>query len=168
MFESRYQAARLKGRFKAAYAVDGWLCTHAGVALGVADIVPTDVIIAGPQEIADWLNEEFLREFKLPVDMTCDGRRPRYGVGPLFQIPRCRAGSDPYGGIFWFDCMGEMTDPSPLVGRQVFGHTPVPYPEVGSTWLNINTFEDGLWIFDTEENQLVEIYGGEIIPVGGS
>ena len=167
IFEDRYQAAKTNGRFRAAYAVDGWLCSHAGISPGVADIIPLEIISAGASSIADWLNEEFQLEFRTPANKTCDGRQPRLGVGPLFQIHRCRFGDDPFGGIFWFDPIGEMTDPSPVVGKQIYGHTPVPYPEIGEYWVNLNAFEeDGIWVFDTQENCLKEIGSGENIPVG--
>lgn len=165
LFVERYQAARAQGRFRAACAVEGWLCTHAGVGPGLANIIPPEIIAAGASEIASWLNDEFLRELKIPVEMTCDGRRPRHGVGPLFQIHRCRAGCDPYGGIFWFDPHGEITIPSPKVGRQVFGHTHGQYPEIGATWVNLDTFK-GFWVFDTQENCLIEVGCGEKIPLG--
>jgi len=167
VFEDRYQAARTNGRFRAAYAVDGWLCTHAGVSPGVADIIPPEIISSGASSIADWLDEEFQREFRIPVNKANNGRQPRLGLGPLFQIHRCRFGDDPFGGIFWFDPIGEMTDPSPLVGKQIYGYTPVPYPEIGEYWVNLNAFEeDGIWVFDTQENRLIEISSGENIPVG--
>jgi hypothetical protein len=145
-----------RNRIRAAHSSDGWLCTHAGVAPGIADIIPAETIIAGASEIATWLNEEFHREFKIPVQITGEGPR-RYGNSPLFQIHRCRLGTDPFGGIFWFDPISEMLDPSHLVGKQIFGHTPVPYPETGSHWVNLNNFEEGIWVFDSETGNLLDI-----------
>ncbi len=158
----KYQPHR--NRLKAAYAVDNWLCTHAGVAKGIANIIPPAIISAGASCIADWLNEEFQRELQVPVPLT--GDIPRYGFGPLLQIHRCRLGTDSFGGIFWFDPFGEIENPSPLVGRQIFGHTPVPYPDIGGHWVNLNTFEKGIWIFDTKANCLIDIVSGENKPVG--
>lgn len=144
-------------RIKAAHAVDGWLCTHAGVSPGIADIIPAEVISAGSSEIATWLNDEFQREMSVPVPLTCDGRPQRYGYGPLFQIDYCRFGSDPFGGIFWFDSIREKTNPSPLVGRQIFGHTPVSLPQIGDHWINLNNQEGGLFVYDTEKDCLVNV-----------
>lgn len=158
----RYQPHR--NRMKAAYAVDNWLCTHAGVAKGIADFIPPAIIAAGASGIADWLNEEFQRELQVPVPLS--GEIPRYGFGPLFQIHRSRLGTDPFGGIFWFDPFGEIENPSPLVGRQIFGHSPVPYPDIGGHWVNLNTFEKGIWVFDTQENCLIDIVSGENKTIG--
>jgi hypothetical protein len=151
-----------KSRIKATHAAEGWLCTHAGVAPGIADIIPGKTITDGTPAIAAWLNEEFEREFQEQVYMLGEGLR-RHGTGPLFQIHRCRAGTDPFGGIFWFDPISEMIDPSPQVGRQIFGHTPVPYPEIGAHWVNLNNIKKGIWIFDTVENCLLELCRGEKI-----
>ncbi len=158
----RYQNQRK--RMKAAYSADGWLLTHAGVAPSIADIIPPDVIIAGSSSVAAFLNKEFWRELQTPVPLS--GECPRYGYGPLFQIHRCRHGNDRFGGIFWFDQFGEITNPSPLVGRQIFGHTPVPYPDLETHWINLNTFEKGIWVFDTEENCLIDLGSGEKITDG--
>lgn len=81
----------------------------------------------------------------------------RYGAGPLFQIDICRGGPDDFGGILWFDPKREMTDPSQLVGKQIFGHTRVPYPERGDRWVNMNNYEDGIWVYYTEKNALLNI-----------
>ncbi len=143
-------------RMKAAYAADGWLCTHAGVSPGVAAIIPADILAAGSSDIAEWLNEEFKREFQVQTYMTSEGPK-RYGYGPLFQIDISRGGLDDFGGIFWFDPKREMTDPGPLVGRQIFGHTRVPTPEIGPHWVNMNNYEEGIWVYDTLKNCLIDL-----------
>jgi len=145
-----------KDRMRVAYTVDGWLCTHAGVGPEMAELIPPDVIAGGQSDIVEWLEEEFKREL-VPVPLRKGGRPQRYGRGPLFQIPPCRFGRDQWGGIFWYDAHGEMTDPSPRVGKQIFGHTPVPWPERTDNWINLNTFEEGIWVFDTETDQLVDL-----------
>ncbi|MBC7949794.1 MAG: metallophosphoesterase [Chitinophagaceae bacterium] len=100
------------------------------------------------------------QRLQVRVQPSRDGGPQRYGYGPLFNIHCCRGGADLFGGIFWYDPIGEMTDPSPLVGRQIFGHTPVPYPEIGTHWVNLNAFEDdGIWIYDTEKNSLLDLSG---------
>lgn len=145
-------------RMKAAYSVDGWLCTHAGVSPGIANIIPTEVISAGSFEIAAWLNAEFQLERYVRVPIACGDYTERYGYGPLFQIDLSRFGPDPFGGIFWFDPIREKTDPSPLVGRQIFGHTSVPEPIATAHWVNLNNYNEGIWIYDTELNCLVDIH----------
>ena len=129
----------------AAYAADAWLCTHAGVSPGVAQVIPAEVLALGSGSIAGWLNEEFTRELKM-------------FAGPLFQRPICRGGADKFGGIFWFDPFSEMADPSPLVGRQIFGHTPVPAPDMCEAWINLNCFEgEEIWVYNTEKQELADL-----------
>jgi len=156
-FEEQLNAAR--SRFLAAYAVDGWLCTHAGVSPKLARRISPEVIAAGSEAIATWLNEEFIREL---ASSDCNG--------PLFKIPMCRGGTDEYGGIFWFDAEGEQTQPARQVGRQIFGHTPVPTPERGKSWdlsggggepvpwINLDA-RKGHWVYDTKTDELVELFG---------
>lgn len=141
-----------RDRMKAAYAVDGWLCTHAGVSPGIADIIPAEVISAGSTAISVWLNEEFHREMLIQVHEA-----DHYGYGPLFQIDVSRFGPDPFGGIFWFDPVRENMNPSPHVGRQIFGHTPVSLPVIGDGWVNMNNQEYGFWVYDTEKDFQVNI-----------
>lgn len=148
------------GRMRVAYAVDGWLCTHGGIGPEMAACIPSGIIAAGQIEIVRWLEVEFIREFSVPVPLMQDDRTQRYGHGPLFQIPPCRRGPHKWGGIFWYDCHGEITNPSPLVGKQIFGHTPAPYPERTAYWINLNTFARGIWVFDSEENRLVNLNEG--------
>ena len=144
-------------RLKAAHAVDGWLCTHAGVSPQLAKIIPQDIIESQNSKIiAGWLNEEFEHSRLIPVHRTSEGPK-RSGSGPLFSRDWCRGGEDRFGGIFWFDPDGEQLDPSPLVGRQIFGHTPVPSVDKGPHWINLNTFGDGIWIYDTEEKRLCNL-----------
>jgi len=169
-FRDQYQANR--GRFAAACAVDGWLCTHAGVSSHVAKLMSTETLAGGVKTIATWINAEFAQQLrKLNPDVVAEG--PRYGFGPLFQIPICRGGHHGFGGIFWCDFDGEQTQPSPAVGPQIFGHCPVTYPERGKSfilhdgevlegpsWLNMNALYDGCWIYDTKTDQIVDLKTG--------
>lgn len=162
----RQQFQQYRHRFKAALAVDGWLTTHAGVAPQLVKAMPAEVAVGGVEIVATWLEAEFERELKVPV---LDIRRaPRYGHGPLFQIPICRGGQDHYGGIYWFDPEGEQSQPSPLL-PQIFGHSPVAQPKRGkgwiiqdgrvgdgAPWINLSA-TCGIWIYDTETDELVEI-----------
>lgn len=163
VFRKQFDAAR--DRFLAAYSVDGWLCTHAGISPKVARVLAKEVATSDQVAVAAWLNSEFNRElrFQLPHNGPDE---LRYGHGPLFKIPVCRGGTDEYGGIFWFDAFGEQTQPSPVVGPQIFGHTPVPYPERGTSvdfaggptapWINLNAI-GGHWVYDTQRDELTEL-----------
>ncbi len=158
-FREQFQTAR--HRFHAAYAVDGWLCTHAGISPQLARYIPEEVLAANVEAIAEWLNKEFVQELSVLSQGNVKG-----GRGPLFSVPVCRGGVDEYGGIFWFDAEGEQTCPTAAVGRQIFGHSPVPTPERGQgwnlnerepvPWINLNSF-DGHWIYDTTVNELLEL-----------
>lgn len=139
-------------RFKAAHAVDGWLCTHAGVSTALAKNMPALPMEShDPEHIADWLNDELMRESRQP--RTEMGHFQYYGVGPLFAIDGSRGGDDKYGGIFWYDHQRELAKPEPRV-KQLFGHTPVPGPLRRDAWNNIN-IEGGCWVFNTEESDFV-------------
>jgi len=169
-FRDKYQANR--GRFAAAYAVDGWLCTHAGVSPHVAKLMPAETIASGVEAIANWINVEFAKQL-LIMNTDLVAGDPRYGFGSLFKVPLCRGGHDGFGGIFWCDFEEEQTQPAPAVGRQIFGHCPVPYPERGNSfvlhgseilkgpsWLNMNTIEGGAWIYDTKTDEIVDVATG--------
>lgn len=152
-FRHRYQTARRK--FSAAYAVDGWLCTHAGVSTKLAKVFPTSVIAGGADAIAEWLCFEFEREFTVPNPDILGGE-PRYGTGPLFQIPVCRGGFHEYGGIFWHDAEGEQRLPFPLV-RQIFGHSPDFKPVRSDTWINLDSYDCETWIYNTKTDAIVSL-----------
>jgi hypothetical protein len=140
-------------RFKVARAVDGWLCTHAGLSKAVTKELPDCPMDSGdPAKVAAYLNEEFLCECR--KDKRPKGDSPlEYGVGPLFSVSQTRGGSDKYGGIFWYDHRRELVRPDPRV-KQIFGHTPIEGPLKQETWVNIN-IECGCWIFDTEADDFV-------------
>jgi len=147
-------------RFKAAYAVDDWLCTHAGLSKAVTTDLPDMPIGSGDsEEIARFLNEEFLRESKIQrksADPLVGGAQlgeDYFGVGPLFARDWTRSGDDAYGGIFWYDHQHELPKPDPRV-KQIFGHAPVPGPLRRDLWNNIN-IESGCWVFDTTKNDFV-------------
>ena len=168
-FRESYQAA--KGRFVAAIAVDGWLCTHAGVGIKLAKHIPTEVLTGGVATVADWLNAEFARELVEPNPRVIK-EELCFGYGPLFKIPVCRGGSDEFGGIYWFDADGEQSQPAPTVGRQIFGHSPIPLPkrgnywalssrntgvvEKGKEWINLKAI-CGAWIYDTLTDEIINL-----------
>jgi len=152
-FRDRYQAAR--NRFFAAYAVDGWLCTHAGLSRKIAALMPAEVVAGGPEAIAMWLCAEFEIELTAPVPDIRRGE-PRYGHGPLFGIPPCRGGYSEYGGIFWHDAEGEQRLPSGIC-QQVFGHSPKPLPACDDSWINLDTFADGSWVLNTKTMEIMNL-----------
>jgi len=156
IFESRYAVARQKGQIKAAHAAGGWLCTHAGVSTALTAALPSAPWGSGdPSVIASWICEEFEREFALSRDLYHDPPLDLYGVGPLFNIARSRAGDDPFGGIFWYDSRLEGLAPDPRF-KQIFGHTMVEGPMRKGNHINIH-IEDGWWVFDTDTEGFVRL-----------
>ena len=145
----RYESAHAAGRFKAAYAADGWVCTHAGASTSLtaaSSNIPWETGEASA--IADALNAEFIRELSAGI------------TGPLFYRGQVRGGSDHYGGIFWYDGRWEPSSPPDPRLRQIFGHTLTEGPMRKATWININ-IEDGYWIFDTETDGFALLRGAE-------
>jgi len=155
-----------RNRFSAAFAIDGWLLTHAGVSPQLTKIMPTKIARGGVEAVAVWLNQEFEKQLQIPVPGIMRGTR--YGHGQLFQIAVCRGGQGHYGGIFWFDESGEQSQPAPA-WPQIFGHTPVLRPQRkkgwiiregkvadGAQWINLNA-KAGIWVYDTDTDEIVEI-----------
>lgn len=154
---------KYRSRFQAAYAVDGWLLTHAGVGSDLAKTIPKEVKEGGVGVIADWINQEFQRQLATPVPNDSN----RCGYGSLFNISIGRGGTCEYGGILWFDAEAEQSQPSPEVGRQIFGHTPAWEPKgksyllregeviSGPEWINLCKI-DGALMFDTEVGACVD------------
>ncbi len=130
-------------RFKAAYAVDGWLLTHAGVAQWLAMDV-TDVYV-----LADMLNERLAEWLANPCE-TIEG---------IFAIGKARGGSGKYnsGGIFWFDFKREGDRLAKI--KQIFGHTETIKPVVTDSYVALDTTNDKqfCWLFDTSINELVQL-----------
>ena len=130
-------------RFKAAYAVDGWLCTHAGLAGWVAKDI-TDVHV-----LADMVNDQLAKWLAKPCE-TIDG---------IFAIGKARGGNGRYnsGGIFWFDFKREGDR---LAGvKQIFGHTETKEPVVAGTYTALDTTnnKNTYWLYDTALNELVAV-----------
>lgn len=141
-------------RFRAAHAVDGWLCSHAGVSTAIAKNLKAIPMDTGDTDaVASWLNDEFQRQCLVPSKKV--DRQQYYGVGPLFAIDWTRGGDEQYGGIFWYDSQRELTRLDLRI-KQLFGHTPVPGPLRRAMWNNIN-IEGGPphYGFDTELNDFV-------------
>jgi hypothetical protein len=126
-------------RFLAAYAVDGWLCSHAGVAEKFTRK-------EGVEAVADRLNNTMRQWLE---------DRKWY---PIFDIGRTRGGSTSYyGGIFWYDYVREwFLDPDI---PQLFGHTSDNSPVVKDNYVCLDTTGNtGLcWFFDTQINDVVSV-----------
>jgi hypothetical protein len=127
-----------KGRFLAAYAVDGWLLTHAGCHVRMAKH-QTDV-----NQIADRFNNS-IREW------LEDGK-----WRSMFQIGKGRGGEERNGGIFWFDFKRE-SGLAPI--KQIFGHTETPEPVVTESYIALDTTNNKstCWFYDTAINELVKV-----------
>lgn len=135
-----------KGRFLAAYAVDGWLCTHAGV----HDELATT---ADVYELADRFNN-------LVVDATKDNSvetRLLQVRTPLFDISYARGGNARFSGIFWFDFKRESGLATNI--KQIFGHTEIREPVVTDTYIALDTTNnrESCWLYDTSSNELIRL-----------
>jgi hypothetical protein len=127
-----------KDRFLAAYAVDGWLMTHAGCHVRLAKH-KTDVV-----QIAEMLNKK-MTEYLAHPSVRPEG---------IFAIGLGRGGNNRIGGIFWYDFKRE-TGLAPI--KQIFGHTETPEPVVTETYVALDTTNDKThcWLYDTATNELV-------------
>lgn len=158
IFESRYQSARLRGRFTPVHATaDGWLCSHAGISAALAGALPDcPWDSSDPASIAAWLTEEFEREMAAPRLHGSANTEGRYGEGPLFTIGRMRGGHDRYGGLFWYDEQWEPGNPPDPRLKQIFGHSCVAGPSKAGKGPHINIhIEDGWWVYDTEADEFI-------------
>lgn len=127
-----------KARFLAAYAVDGWLLTHAGCHVRMARH-QNDVIAIAERfnnSIREWLEDGKWRS--------------------MFQIGKSRGGDEKNGGIFWFDFKREngLADV-----KQIFGHTEVKEPVVTDRFVALDTTNNkaDCWLFDTCVNEIVRL-----------
>ncbi|MDD2540637.1 MAG: hypothetical protein PHH28_06285 [Desulfuromonadaceae bacterium] len=128
-----------KNRFQAAYAVDGWLLTHAGCHIRLAQH-KTDVVA-----IAGRLNSKMAEYIEKPYEPGSQG---------IFAIGGGRGGECRVGGIFWHDFKRE-TGLAPI--KQIFGHTETPEPVVTKTYVALDTTNNktSCWLYDTSVNELV-------------
>lgn len=134
-----------KTRFLAAYAVDGWLCTHAGA----NDIfIKKDTVEAQ----ADLYN-------RIVAEVVTRNNRRLIIQTDLFQIG---SGGCFVGGIFMLRA-GEEKGPGDKF-RQIFGHQThkEPWRCKGSFRANefiaLATYDDSCWIFDTKTDELVNLW----------
>jgi len=141
---------RHRSRFKAAHAVDGWLCTHAGCNLtlqrGVTDVA----------ELAGYLNAEFGKWAKKPGHFQFPSGRLTTTPDSIFHVGGSRGGSGEAGGIFWFDF---RRDPGLAPVKQIFGHTECNEPVMAENFVALDTTnnKEWVWLFDTEAGELVRL-----------
>lgn len=130
-----------KARFLAAYAVDGWLLTHAGCHIRLAKH-KTDTV-----QIAAMLNKKMSEYLKNP-SVQPEG---------IFAIGLGRGGNSRIGGIFWYDFKREAgLAPIP----QIFGHTETregPVVTENLVALDTTNNKSTCWLYDTAVNELVRL-----------
>lgn len=129
-----------KNRFVAAFAIDGWLLTHAGAHQGL--VRTTDI-----DKIAAMLNKRMTDFINNPKKMT----------DSIFNVGKGRGGTSKCGGIFWFDFKRECCLASNI--KQIFGHTEVKEPVVTEEFINLDTTncQDTCYLFDTSINEIIEL-----------
>jgi hypothetical protein len=145
-----------KHRFKAAYVIDGWLLTHAGVHIRVARPLRCAGNVA---KLAEKLNAEMLKFLEKP---TCY-QHPTNGwlishTPAIFNIGQGRGGDCNYGGIFWYDYKREPGLDTTF--KQIFGHTETKEgPVVTENYICLDTTNNKstCWFYDTAVNELVEV-----------
>ncbi len=132
-------------RFRSAYAVDGWLCTHAGLhdRLSVSRHT-TDVY-----EIAAKINNQ--------VAYLFTRQKSIFAKSSLFAIGKSRGGLRSRGGIFWHDFRQDYGLDTSI--KQIFGHTEIPEPVVTDTYVALDTTNNRqyCWLYDTSINELVRL-----------
>ncbi len=130
-----------KDRFLAAYAVDGWLLTHAGCHIRLAKH-KTDAV-----QIAAMLNKK-MTEYLVHPSASPEG---------IFAIGLGRGGNNRIGGIFWYDFKRE-TGLAPV--PQIFGHTETGEgPVITENYVALDTTNNKstCWFYDTTTNEIVKI-----------
>lgn len=121
-------------RFKVAYDVDGWLCTHAGVSSQYTE-QESDVMVLAEMLNTSW---ELYLKHRLVEHHT----------------------SYPYQSIFWFNFRifveGNLL---PTNIRQIFGHVENNSPIVEPEYIALDTTNNsnGCWVYDSENNVLMDI-----------
>jgi len=141
---------RHKSRFKAAHAVDGWLCTHAGC----NETLQRGAIDAA--DIADYLNAEFAKWVKKPQGFMRLSGQVTTTPDSIFHVGDGRGGRNGAGGIFWFDFQRE---PGLAPVKQLFGHTECNVPVQTENYVALDTTnnKEFCWLYDTETGELVRL-----------
>jgi len=121
-------------RFKAAYAVDGWLCTHAGANSKITE----------PQIDVNQLADMFNNSWEIYLKHRMVDQHAEY----------------PYQSIFWFNhCFYVEGNLLPTNITQIFGHMEHTRPIVEANYIALDTtnYCNSCWLFDTATNELVEL-----------
>jgi hypothetical protein len=122
-------------RFKAAYAVDGWLLTHAGVSSCYTER-ESDVKV---------LADEFNSSWELYLKKRLVDHEAQY----------------PYQSIFQFNhCIYVEGNLLPENIKQIFGHMEHSRPIVEPNYIALDTTNhtNSCWIYDTSLNELVQLH----------
>ncbi|MHC1699311.1 MAG: metallophosphoesterase [Geobacteraceae bacterium] len=121
-------------RFNAAYAADGWLCTHAGVNSNLTER-QNDVTV-----LADTFNDSW----ELYLKNRLVDHQARYLYQSIFQFNHC---------IF---VEGNLL---PTNITQIFGHMEHRRPILESNYIALDTtnFSNSCWLYDTEYCELVQL-----------
>lgn len=119
-------------RFTAAYAVDGWLCTHAGVRRGLTRLKEVE-------HIAKILN---LRFQKFLVR-----RFYNYGKPTVYRGQ----------SIFYHNYWMEEDSLAPI--KQIFGHVEMKRPDLTENYIAMDTtnFTNSCWLYDSVAGELVQL-----------
>jgi hypothetical protein len=141
-----------KNRFKAAYAVDGWLCTHAGVHVRVArpKRCRGNIDLLAKKLNADM--EKFLNKPETYQRLNYMAPSP-----PIFNIGQGRGGSSNFAGIFWYDFRRDLGLDTSI--KQIFGHTETKEPAITEAYVALDTTNNlsACWVFDTATEELVNL-----------
>ena len=121
-------------RFKVAYAVDGWLCTHAGVKSQYTER-ESDVSV---------LAEMFNRSWNVYLKERLVDQEARYTYQSIFEFNYC----------MWVE--GNLL---PENIRQIFGHVEHMRPIIEPHYIALDTTNNcnSCWIYDTATSELVPL-----------
>jgi hypothetical protein len=121
-------------RFKVAYAVDGWLLTHAGV----------NSLYTEQENDAEVLSDLFNSSWELYLKNRAMDHETQYLYRSIFQFNHC---------IY---VEGNLL---PENVKQIFGHVEHTRPMVEPNYIALDTTNqtNSCWIYDTAENELVQL-----------
>ena len=100
------------GSLQVAYAVKGYLITHAGICNDLYEIFKNDLPKITPTILAAHINKIFKKAVA----------EDNY-THPIFNISFMRGGDSKYGGIFWEDLRSLLGNYKNIPFNQILGHT---------------------------------------------
>lgn len=126
-------------RFKAAYAVDGWLLTHAGVNSCFIERVNNVNLFA----------DTFNSSWELYLQNRLVDNEARYPYQSIFQFNHC---------VY---VEGNLLSENI---KQIFGHMEHSRPIVEPNYIALDTtnYTNSCWVYDTAMNELVQLCGAAI------